>query len=418
MRTLDEFATRHLAPLGITLIQAEADAVGYTELEAYRTPRALEALRRLHARANLVAVPVAAYAPVLPPTAPTTIADGGDGEHVLVRHDDCEVAVAHGDLVGHLHHAGLAAKRETHRSLIVDTPATAALLASLARHDTAHPTAAAVLDWWLQRAEHPGSGACYVATRAATERWVTGGTTHDEREPLTWQRWLRLPAGSPTQVAEAIVLAAAEGPTLTGLLECHGGDSASWTRLMRFGLSRRKTESRRDAALGLTSRNQAAEHYTSLRLSDPLVAQAALREGHLTHAVITSTDRREVQLQAPAGPCRLRVGAQTQAWLGTIEQAGGPLGIRSGVVTHVGVTNTGDLVITLTDAIVLAQASTGSTVTLRPREVDPFQQARLRSQYVHRLRDQRNWVTRNAPPPVARRQVPLDVVVAAATDQT
>lgn len=415
MRTLEEFATRHLAPLGITLTQAQDDAEGHTELEAYRTPRALEVLRRLHARAHAAPVPVAAYAPVLPPTDPTTIADGGDGEHMVVRHGGTETAVAHDELLGHLESTGLAAKRAAHRSLVVDTPATAALLATLARRDTGHPGAATVLDWWLQRAEHPGSGACYVATRAARARWVTGRTAEDERDPRTWQRWLNLPAGSPAETAEAIVLAAAEGIMLDGLLECHGGDSASWTRLMRFGLGRRG-ESRRDAALGLTSRNQAAEHYTSLRLADPLVAQTALREGHLTHATITGTDRREVQLQAIAGPCRLRVGALVQAWTGTVEQAGGPLGIRSGVVSHVGVDASGDLLITLTDAVVLPQTTTGSAVTLRPRAVDPFQQARLRSQYVHRLRDPRNWVTRNAPPPVARRQVPLDVVVAAATD--
>lgn len=416
MSTLEEFATRNLAPLGITLARAQADAVGHTELEAYRTPRALEALRRLHAQVHSIPVPVAAHAPVLPPTDPTTIADGGDGEHLVVRHGGTEVALAHGDLLSHLDSAGLAIKREAHRSLIVDTPGTAALLASLARADTDHPVAATVLDWWLQRAEHPGSGACYVATRAAAARWVTGTTARDERDPLTWQRWLNLPSGSPAQTAEALVLTAAEGTMLEGLLECHGGDSASWTRLMRFGLGRRRGENRRDAALGLTSRNQAAEYYASLRLTDPLVAQSALREGHLTHATITDTDRREVQLQASTGPCRLRVGAQAQAWIGTIEQAGGPLGIRSGVVSHVGVSTSGDLLITLTDAVVLPQTDVGSTVTLRPRTVDPFQQARLRGQYVHRLRDQRNWVTRNAPPPVARRQVPLDVVVAAATD--
>lgn len=416
--TLDEFAERHLSPLGITLQQAEREALSLTDEQAhaYSTGRSLEALRRLRARATGTPTPVAAVAPVLVPTDPTTIADD-DGEHMVVHTRESSTRVPDTELLDHLREQQIATRGEAHRSLIIDTPATLIRLRRIVDQGRHQPVAAAVLDWWLQRSEHPGSGACYVATSAARARWVTGELTEDQLD--TWARWLALPQTCPAARAHAVVHAAAAGTTLEGLLDCHTSDSYSWQRLNRRNLTRHHPESRRDAAIGLTTRNQAAEHYQSLRLGDPLVAQQAVREGHLTHAVITDLDRAEATVRSTSGACRLRPGAKVQAWAGLAQDAGtAPLALRTAVVTHVGISaDSTHLQIVLSDLAGLRSGTAvGDTITLRPAPVDPFQQARLRTQYVRRLQDGRNWLTRPGTPPLTRREVPLDVVVAAADD--
>ncbi|MGB5952455.1 MAG: hypothetical protein WBG57_08095, partial [Ornithinimicrobium sp.] len=402
----------------ITLAQARQDAVSTAEDARYSTAKALNVLRRLHAAATQMPVPVAAYAPVLPPTFPVTITPLDD-ESLTVRYAGCETTVAHEHLVDHLQQVGVAERGEAHQSLIVDTPSTLGLLGSLAR-SSSNNSAASVLDWWLQRAEHPGSGACYVATDTAPLRWVTGQSPTEERDPITWATWLQLPQDlSLAHTCEAIVRLTAEPHTLDGLLECHSADSYAWKYLLKRNPShRRSTDTRRDAAMGLTTRNHAAEYYTSLRMADPLAAQTALREGHLVHATVQpSSDRKTLHLLTESAVSRFRVGAEVQGWRGTIEDATSQLSLRSGIISTINVTTDARLAITIEDTVHLGNPAPGSPLTLRPRSTDAHQQGRLRIRYNARLRDQRNWVSRTSAPPTRRRTVPLDVVVAAAADQ-
>jgi hypothetical protein len=53
-------------------------------------------------------------------------------------------------------------------------------------------------------------------------------------------------------------------------------------------------------------------------------------------------------------------------------------------------------------------------VTLRPRAVDPRQQRSNRQELHRRYAARRSWLSGGAPPTPRRRDVPLDVVIAAA----
>ncbi|WP_114905820.1 hypothetical protein [Ornithinimicrobium murale] len=190
-----DYATRHLTPLGITVTQAWHRATATPCDDAYGTPRALDVLRRFHAKQLQSPVPTAHYAPVLPPTHPTTIAALDEGM-VVVRHGGHETAAAHEHLLAHLTTCGIVEPHPVHRSLIVDTPQTLNLLGHLLTQAT-DDKAAACLDWWLQRADHAGTGATYVATTDVRKQWVTGEHPDAERTIETWRHWLNLPQASP-----------------------------------------------------------------------------------------------------------------------------------------------------------------------------------------------------------------------------
>lgn len=291
-------------------------------------------------------------------------------------------------------------------------------LRSLAAHSS-DPITAAVVDWWVQRADHPGTTCTYIASNEAAKRWVTGLAPEQEEHPQVWGHWLGLPStNTPAQNCEAIIRATAAGTPLEGLQECHGSDLSSWKYLIKRNLTRHRPgkESQRDAAMGLVTRSQAAEYYESMRLSDPLVAQSAALSGHLVQGTVTQHGNNVLEIVANTAISRFRVGAEVQAWHGPVGSATRTVTVRAGHITSIAITAAQQLNITIENTVVVAPLVTGDTLTLRPRIVDPHQQSRLRSRYSARLRDQRNWVSRALPPPTQRRTVPMDVVIAAAPD--
>ena len=62
----------------------------------------------------------------------------------------------------------------------------------------------ALIDWWSQRSEHPGSNAVVTAIDHCRTRWATGETPEDEAELSTWLRWLGIDAPGPTSALLAI----------------------------------------------------------------------------------------------------------------------------------------------------------------------------------------------------------------------
>ena len=73
------------------------------------------------------------------------------------------------------------------------------------------------------------------------------------------------------------------------------------------------------------------------------------------------------------------------------------------------------LVVTITDVVVRPSPThVGQRVTLRPRSVDPRQQRSGRQELHRRYAARRSWLSGGSAPAPRRRDVPLDVVVAAA----
>jgi hypothetical protein len=392
--------------------------------------------QRLHAASTGIPAARSRYAPCLPPTDPiaVTIDDTADGPVLTAATTTATGRRPATDGLGLLADLG-ANSAATHRTLVVPDRSTLRALATFAAatpHGHREEEQAAVISWWLQRAEHPGSGAVLVLTEACSARWTLGTAPQAERNITTWCRWL----GAQEPTAPTLLDLArrvADGATLPGLLDLHAYDSRSWTfhrERLQSGRSWRALDGRMEAALGLATRSDAADLYASLRLGDPLVA---LRESHdggvvtgtITHTESSSGRVRRFTVAAPRLVCRLRSGAQVEGWSGT------PLDLPDAAVTFTGlltdtrVGRTGPttgptgpvLLLSVDDTVIRPNTlALGDTVCIRPRAVSPRQQTFGRTTIRMRYRLRSNWLAQGATPPIHRRDVPLDVAVAAAEE--
>jgi hypothetical protein len=373
-------------------------------------------------------VPRSAFAPVLPPTDPIAVTTTGAGDTALVDAADLATVSAAGgqDALEALGRLGVSLAGEL-RTLVIPDRATLSHLVELARatdRGSACAEAAAVVGWWDQRADHPGSGAVLNVTVACSARWVLGVPPTRERHVEVWRQWLGVADHGPRGLLE-MAAAVSSGQTLPGLEAFVEDDQRSW-EAFRIRLddpsSRwdwRTRDSRREAALGLATRCDAAELYESLRLGDPLVATRESFSGTVVTGVVTAVQGRSlVELTLDHLACRLREQTEVEGFPGfprDLPPAGSRAPLLHGRVTATRVTPDERLVVTIGDANVRpGPARTGQRLTLRPRSIDPRQQRSGRRELHRRYAARRSWLSGGAAPTPQRRDVPLDVVVAAA----
>jgi len=381
-------------------------------------------------RAATLARPVAraTFAPVLPPIDPVAVALTGTGDGMLVRATDgtrMTTGTGSGALSA-LAELGVSIGPE-HRTLVIPDRDALSRLVELARATdpaSSSAAAAAVVGWWSQRADHPGTGAVLNVTVACSARWVLGVPPGDERHLPVWRTWLGVADAGPHGLLELAAVASA-GQTLSGLDTFAEDDQHSWgyfaTRLSdpKTSWDWRRRDNRREAALGLATRCDAAELYDSLRLGDPLVATRESFSGTVVSGVVSAASARgliEVTLDHLA--CRLRENAAIEGSPGyprDVPAGNGRGPWLHGRVASTRVTTDERLVVTITDAVVRpGPAWIGQRVTLRPRSVDPRQQRSGRQELHRRYAARRSWLSGGSAPAPRRRDVPLDVVVAAA----
>jgi hypothetical protein len=380
-------------------------------------------------RAATLARPVArsTYAPVLPPTHAVAITLTGNGDGLLLQATDgARMTTATGP-------AALSVLAELEvslgpepRTLVIpdrDTLARLVEVARLTNPASSLAAAAAVVGWWGQRADHPGTGSVLNVTEACSAHWVLGVPPEDERRVSIWRSWLGVADAGPGGLLQ-LAFAVSAGPTLPGLESCAEDDRRSWASFLsrladpKASWDWRRRDSRREAALGLASRCDAAELYESLRLGDPLVAVRESFNGTVVTGIVTAVSGRGViDITLDRLACRLREQAAIEGYPGlphdVPNDGRGPW--LHGRVAATRVTPDERLVVTIGDAIVRpGPARIRQRVTLRPRSVDPRQQRSGRQELYRRYSARRSWLSGGPPPAPRRRDVPLDVVIAAA----
>ena len=378
-------------------------------------------------RAATLGRPVAraAFAPVLPPIAPIAVMISGSGDNALVQATDgARFAVASGPTaLSALTDLDVSPGADPRTLVVADRDQLARLheLAYTTEPAAAGAGAAAVVGWWAQRADHPGTGAVLDLVTACSARWTLGVPPVHERELGVWRQWLGVADRGPRGLLELARLVSTE-PTLPGLVALVEEDRASWdvftARLAdaRSNWDWRRRDSRREAALGLASRCDATELYASLRLGDPLVATRESFAGSVVCGVVTSMVARVVEVTADQLACRLREQTAIEGFPGRPRDL--PPALTSsplvrGQVAATRVDAAGRLVITIESSTV-RPTRVGQRLTLRPRSVDPRQQRGGRLELHRRYAARRSWLSGGAAPTPRRREVPLDVVVAAA----
>ncbi|MDQ6669259.1 MAG: hypothetical protein M3069_00575 [Chloroflexota bacterium] len=381
-------------------------------------------------RSATLARPVArsTFAPVLPPIDPVAITISGAGDGALLRATDgTQLTTSTGSgALSALDNLGVSIGPE-HRTLVTADRDTLSRLVELARAtDPASSSAAsaAAVGWWSQRADHPGTGAVLNVTVACSARWVLGVPPEDERQVSVWRTWLGIADTGPRGLLELAALVSA-GEALPGLDTFAEDDKLSWESFVarvsdpKTSWDWRRRDNRREAALGLATRCDAAELYESLRLGDPLVATRESFSGTVVSGVVTAVSARtRIEVTFDHLACRLRENAAIEAFPGyprDVPPADGRGPWLHGRVASTRVTTDERLVVTIADAVVRPDpARVGQRVTLRPRSVDPRQQRSGRHELHRRYAARRSWLSGGAPPVPRRRDVPLDVVVAAA----
>lgn len=382
-------------------------------------------------RAATLARPVArsTFAPVLPPIDPLAIILTGASDATLLRAaDGTRVSTATGPgALSALAELGVSLGPEF-RTLVVPDRDTLSRLVEFARAtDPASPSAAsaAVVGWWTGRADHPGTGAVLNVAVACSARWVLGVPPDDERQLSTWRTWLGVTDDGPRGLLELATVVSA-GQTLPGLETCKEDDQRSWESFTarvsdpKSSWDWRMRDSRREAALGLATRCDATELYESLRLGDPLVATRESFSGTVVSGVVSFVSARTlIEVTLDHLTCRLRERADVEGFPGYPRDVPAAADGRGpwlhGRVAGTRVTSDERLIVTIADAVVRpGPARIGQRVTLRPRSVDPRQQRSGRHELHRRYAARRSWLSGGSPPTPRRRDVPLDVVVAAA----
>ena len=167
--------------------------------------------------------------------------------------------------------------------------------------ESEHADAAAVVGWWAQRADHPGTGAVLDVVSACAARWVLGVPPVQERDIAVWRQWLGVVDRGPQGLLDMAGLISSAATCRAWrqwpkMIAPPGTRSPLASPIPTLRWDWRRRDSRREAALGLASRCDAVELYESLRLGDPLVATRESFAGTVVTGTITSLVSRSVEV--------------------------------------------------------------------------------------------------------------------------
>ncbi|WP_394275207.1 hypothetical protein [Luteococcus sp.] len=302
--------------------------------------------------------------------------------------------------------------------VLTDTPATAHALARLAASAPRQGDRAAVaahLAWTLDRADFPDARAGYVLADACRTRWVTGAAPSTEASATTWRAWLGIGDDlAALHDAHALLVAGVPLPLLGNLAE---SATYAWIAAQNrhsAGYDWRVTDTPARAALALFDRCSAAELWEAALMDDPVWRMRAVHTGHVAHGILTPTPRKTKNTRRRAvldcDRLDVRLSAQTvcTGWHGGPEADTSRLGctIESATV------QAGRLHLDLS----FPREATLTPGPFTIREAAPNQRGTFtrRRNYAQLYAARRSWLSTGMPPTTIRRDVPLDVLVAAA----
>lgn len=300
-------------------------------------------------------------------------------------------------------------------TLVTDDSATLPALLRLAysvRAEGVESDVAAHIGWWTDRVDFPGTSAVVPLVAACQTRWVTGCAPEAERHAGTWRDWLGVRDESVAGLFDVLDRVAA-GPVLPMLNTIADDDAYTWQEACRQhadGWDWRHADTISRAASGLRSRCDTADLWAAALLDDPLYRRRAIHTGHVVRgaARVPANTRNKLEVTCDRMDARLRSGSSILGW----SDSGS---IRfSGSVTATGVA-AGRLLLTLS-VTASGKPDTGARVTLLPAPPNPHQTARGRSKYRALYSTRSSWLTTGRTPVPQRRDVPLDVLLAGATD--
>lgn len=319
--------------------------------------------------------------------------------------------------LGLLHDLGVRITAGAPRTLITDDtvtlPALTALAVAAARDGDQADTAAHIA-WWADRIDYPGSTAVVPLIDGCRTRWITGAPPAAETHARTWRAWLNMPDESCAGML-ALLAMLNDGQALTLLDRIGRDDEASWKRAQQAhidGRDWRHPDTVGRAAVGLRSRCDTHDLYDAALLTDPLYRRRAVHTGHVVTGTVTVQPGRYPKLTVTCDrlDARLRAGNAVTGWAGTPEDTG--MQTFRGTISNAAV-NAGALDLTVSEVGANLPA-TGDRVTLHPAAPTDFNFTSGRHRLMQLYGSRTSWLTTGRRPTLARRDVPLDVIIAAA----
>jgi hypothetical protein len=318
-----------------------------------------------------------------------------------------------------LYGMGVRMSADVWMTLVTDDETTLPLLMKLAHSndgDAEYEDTAAHIAWWGERSDFPGSSAVAPLVSLCRTRWVTGETPKAEWSAQTWRRWLRVPGEDCSTLLDVLALVSAGRP-LPGLESAATDDGWSWSFAQREyadGLDWRGPDSVSRAASGLRARCDAADLFDAALLADPLWCRRAIHTGHVTsgHVVLglQGAPASAVGVVCDRFATRLRAGNAVVGWAGDAD--GRQTEDRfSGTLLDTTVVG-GELVLVLSVAASKRPAA-GARVTVGAAPPKAEAKKAGLTRYRRLYRSGRSWLARGRKPVTTRRDVPLDVFLAA-----
>ncbi|MEB3023359.1 MULTISPECIES: hypothetical protein [Mycolicibacter] len=317
-----------------------------------------------------------------------------------------------------LHHAGARFGLEAPCQVVVADGSVVSLLAGAARTlagdgDAAVAEASAVIGWWADRLGYPGSAAVVDVLAQSRQRFITAGLPTDERSGAYWRKvfgvgdgvaglagWARaVTAGTP---AEGLAVMMEEDQYSYGAAGQAFGKGRDWTA----------PDGAPWAALGLRRRCDAAELFESILLEDRLWRHRAVHTGNVAGGIVAWGDRTRFSVQCSRMDSRLREGAAVRGWAGGIDSYGRALTFVGEVISAEAVD--GVLVLTIAGVRADSRPLQGAWVSLMPAAPNASRVKSSLFTYRRLLTGGGSWIASGKPPIRARRDVPLDVLIAAA----
>lgn len=379
--------------------------------------------QRLHAARSGQLVARLTHSPLPPITHPVAVRARSDrhGLTVIVCSPDREPVTTHDPqqactaLVDH----GVTIGADTWRTLVTDDPRTLPTLLTLARHADPrgpHADVAAHLGWWADRADFPATSAVVLTPRTCATRWATGTAPAAETDPGTWRQWLGVTDDSTAGLLD-VLTRLSHGTPLPLIDVITDDDTASWHAAQSEhgdGWDWRHPDNLKRAATGLRARCDAADLYHSALLCDPLYRRRAAHTGHVVTATSdTAPGKNRIVALCDRMDARLRVGNTVTGWAGNPGDS--PTARFNGTVAATGLID-GHLALTLS-AVTTHRPDPGTRITLRPANTSPDVLKSGRRRYQRLYSTRTSWLTTGRTPTPHRRDVPLEVLIAAADSE-
>lgn len=380
---------------------------------------------RMHAAASRAPAPRLAGSPIVTPHEPVAVrgavTKGNPTLTVATREGTHESATGPDEALALLAALGVVITRPEPVTFVTDhRAATLAALRAVMEgwHDgQPHPEVAAHLAWTLDRADLPHGRALVDVLTLCRTRYALGVAPRAERAMSIWRDWLDVPDDSLAGVLD-LLDRATTGDPLDGLAPLREDDLYTWTRAANDysdGRDWRAPETVARAALGLRSRCDSADLYAAALLGDPMHRRAAVHSGHVT--VGTASDvtgrRKTLTLTSDRLDSRLRPGEAVRG------RVGGPTSQRptfSGTVRHSGVED-GQLMVLIDGVTGEGSPHAGARVSVHTAPPNEHSQRRTRGAVGRLYATRRSWLATGRTPYPTRRDVPLDVLVAAAASE-